>query len=149
MATDITASANDLERFKLLYQQLNRDSITAELIRSCYADDVSFYDPFHQIRGVQALTEYFVSMYSNVEHISFNFTGSWHQDNSSMLRWTMKFSHPRISRGELIAVEGCSELHWQEGKIVRHQDFFDAGAMLYEHLPLLGWAIGKLKERML
>ena len=42
-----------------------------------------------------------------------------------------------------------SLLHWQDDKIIVHQDFFDGGAMLYEHLPVMGWAIRKLKERML
>jgi len=140
---------DELNRFKSLYQQLNRETITPELISSCYADDIVFQDPFHQVKGIGKLTEYFVSMYSNVEHISFNFTNSCHADDRSMLRWTMQFSHPRIRAGERVSVEGCSELQWHDGKIVRHQDFFDAGAMLYEHLPVLGWVIRKLKERML
>lgn len=140
---------DELNRFKSLYQQLNRETITPELISSCYADDIVFQDPFHHVKGVGKLTEYFVSMYSNVEHISFNFTNCWHADDRSMLRWTMQFSHPRIRAGELVSVEGCSELQWHNGKIIRHQDFFDAGAMLYEHLPVLGWVIRKLKERML
>lgn len=149
MTSDINSNQTELNRFKSLYQQLNRETITPELISSCYADDIVFQDPFHQVHGVKKLTEYFVSMYSNVEHISFNFTNSWHEDNNSLLRWTMKFSHPRIRGGELVSVEGCSELQWHNDMIIRHQDFFDAGAMLYEHLPILGWVINKLKERML
>ncbi len=149
MTASSMQNQDELKRFKSLYQQLNRETITPELISSCYADDIVFQDPFHQVHGVKKLTEYFVSMYSNVEHISFNFTNSLHADDRSMLRWTMKFSHPRIRNGEQVSVEGCSELQWQNGKIIRHQDFFDAGAMLYEHLPVLGWIIRKLKGRML
>jgi hypothetical protein len=29
-----------------------------------------------------------------------------------------------------------------------HRDYFDAGALLYEHLPVLGTLIGWLKRRL-
>lgn len=138
-----------IERFQSLYKQLNRDSISHQLISACYDESVVFIDPLHRVEGILALTDYFVAMYSNVEEIEFHFTDSWHSDNKSMLRWNMSFRHPRIKSGQWVSVEGCSELHWQDEKIISHQDFYDAGAMLYEHLPLLGWAIRKLKERIL
>lgn len=149
MSIDLKSGELQLERFTALYKQLNRDTISHQLISSCYADSVLFTDPLHRIEGVQALTNYFVAMYSNVEQIDFDFTDSWHANNKSILRWSMSFRHPRIGAGKLITVEGCSELQWHNDLIVRHQDFFDAGAMLYEHLPLLGWVIRKLKERIL
>jgi len=37
---------------------------------------------------------------------------------------------------------------WQDNRVIRHHDLFDAGAMLYEHLPVMGWAIHKVKERL-
>lgn len=140
--------SNNAERFQHLYHQLNRDTVSRELLSTCYADNIAFIDPFHEIRGIRNLTDYFIGMYSNVRHIDFVFTASWHHENYSMLRWTMNFRHPSLRKGELITIEGCSELRWEDNRIVYHRDFFDAGAMLYEHIPLLGWVIRKLKERM-
>jgi len=147
MLTAVSGS-NSAERFQTLYHHLNRDTISRELLSTCYADNIVFSDPFHEIHGIRELTDYFIGMYSNVNHIDFIFTSSWHQDERSMLRWTMNFRHPRLRNGELISIEGCSELRWENNRIVYHRDFFDAGAMLYERIPLLGWVIRKLKERM-
>jgi len=142
------ADSSKAERFQALYHGLNRDTISRNLLSTCYADNIVFCDPFHEVKGISALTDYFIGMYSNVNHIDFIFTSNWHQDERSMLRWTMNFRHPRLRNGELISIEGCSELRWEKDRIVYHRDFFDAGAMLYEHLPVFGWAIRKLKERM-
>ena len=52
----------------------------------------------------------------------------------------MSYRHPRLAGGGLIRVDGCSHLLWWD-KVYRHRDYFDAGNLLYEHLPLLGAAI--------
>lgn len=136
------------QNFISLYRQLNRDTLSRDYLATCYASDVQFSDPLHRIKGIDALLDYFSALYSNVSDIRFDFHSSYEQGNQSLLRWTMVFRHPSLNGGNEIEVEGCSELFWQSGKIVKHQDFFDAGALLYEHVPLLGWAIRKLKGRM-
>ena len=69
------------------------------------------------------------------------------RDGEGYLRWTMSYRHPRLKKGELIRVEGCSYLLWN-GKVHQHRDYFDAGALLYENLPLMGSAIRWLKGRL-
>jgi hypothetical protein len=29
-----------------------------------------------------------------------------------------------------------------------HRDYYDAGSMLYEHIPLMGYAIRKIKKKV-
>ena len=36
---------------------------------------------------------------------------------------------------------GISRLTIAEGRVLHHRDYFDAGELLYENLPLLGSAI--------
>ena len=60
---------------------------------------------------------------------------------------TMHFRHPRLRGGAPISVDGCSHLLWRD-KVYQHRDYFDAGAMLYEHLPLMGGVIAWLKRRL-
>ena len=43
--------------------------------------------------------------------------------------------------------EHTAHLPWRE-RVYRHRDYFDAGALLYEHLPLLGSVIAWLKRRL-
>lgn len=59
----------------------------------------------------------------------------------------MHFRHPRLRGGAPISVDGCSHLLWWD-KVYQHRDYFDAGAMLYEHLPLMGGVIAWLKRRL-
>lgn len=142
-----------LERFKLLYHTLNAETVSPALLSTCYHSDVIFQDPFHRIEGLPALTQYFMGVYENASSVKFDFHREWHQRTDdgqfSFIRWTMSYRHPRLYGGEQdIIVDGGSELSWQDQRIIYHRDFFDAGQMLYEHLPVLRWAIQKLKDRM-
>lgn len=136
------------KRFSELYQKLNRDTVSEPLLGSVYHPAIEFSDPFHSIQGLEQLTRYFAELYLNVSHIHFEFGAIYENGDSSMHRWQMTFVHPRIAAGKPVTVRGCSELHWQDGLIIRHEDFFDAGAMLYQHLPLLGWLIRQVRRRM-
>jgi len=60
----------------------------------------------------------------------------------------MHYRHPSVGKGKEITLTGGTELVWQDNRVIRHHDLFDAGAMLYEHLPVMGWAIHKVKDRL-
>ena len=36
----------------------------------------------------------------------------------------------------------------EDERIIHQRDYYDAGEMLYEHLPLLGWAVRGAKRRV-
>lgn len=117
-------------------------------LKHLYSHDVRFSDPLHEIQGLTALEEYFTELYANVSELGFTFHGyDQVQDGAGYLRWTLHYRHPRLSHGQLIEVVGCSHLLWHK-KVYQHRDYFDAGALLYEHLPLMGSAIGWLKGRL-
>jgi hypothetical protein len=124
------------------------DSSNLHRLATLYSEDVVFTDPLHQIRGLHALQPYFAQLYANVSRLQFDFYGFDEvSPGSGYLRWTMSYSHPRLAKGRLIRVDGCSHLLWRD-KVYQHRDYFDAGAMLYEHLPLMGRVIAWLKRRL-
>lgn len=43
---------------------------------------------------------------------------------------------------------GCSVVDIRDDRIVRQRDYYDAGEMIYEHLPILGWAVRGVKRRV-
>lgn len=124
------------------------DSGNLERLGELYSDEVLFRDPLHEVRGLPALRRYFAELYANVSELHFDFHG---YDQSAAgegyLRWRMRYRHPRLARGAPIEVEGCSHLQWHD-KVHYHRDYFDAGALLYEHLPVMGGAINWLKRRV-
>lgn len=135
-----------LRQFARQFAQLDKDSL--QRLGELYTEDVHFTDPLHEVQGLGQLRGYFTELYANVTELRFDFhafdqTG----EGEGYLRWVMSYRHPRLSGGQLIRVNGCSHLRWRD-KVYRHRDYFDAGALLYEHLPVLGRAIAWLKRRM-
>lgn len=136
-----------LEHFAERFASLDGQSL--EHLENLYSENVTFRDPLHQIDGLVALRTYFTALYSNTQDIRYVFAGADEvQPGQGYLRWSLAFRHPRLADGGLISLQGCSFLKWQE-RVHFHQDYFDAGALLYEHVPVMGGAIRWLKGRLL
>ncbi len=124
------------------------DASNLDRLGELYSDDILFRDPLHEVRGLPAVRGYFGELYANISELRFDFYGfDQSAEGEGYLRWTMSYRHPRLRGGELIRVEGCSHLRWRD-KVYQHRDYFDAGALLYEHLPILGRVIAWLKGRL-
>ncbi|BBP74869.1 transcriptional regulator [Pseudomonas sp. Ost2] len=135
-----------LHHFVQRFAALDKDNL--HLLAELYSDDVRFTDPLHEVSGLAELRGYFARMYSDISGLHFDFHGlDQVREGEGYLRWNMSYRHPRLARGEPIHVEGCSHLLWIH-KVYRHRDYFDAGALLYDHLPLLGHATAWLKRRV-
>ena len=135
-----------LRRFATEFAALDAGNLAR--LGQLYSDDVLFRDPLHEVRGLPALQRYFAEMYANVGRLDFDVQGFDQVcDGEGYLPWTMHFRHPRLRGGAPISVDGCSHLLWWD-KVYQHRDYFDAGAMLYEHLPLMGGVIAWLKRRL-
>ena len=137
----------EMEHFLEVYRKLDRNSI--EMIDTIYTKDITFKDPAHEIIGLEKLRIYFTSLYQNVTHIDFEFKDPLRTTNDAYVQWQMRFAHPRLCKGETINVNGATFLRFSpDNKVHFHQDFFDLGAMLYEHIPILGQAIKSIKRRL-
>ena len=113
-----------------------------------YSDTITFRDPLHEIHGLPALRAYFTQLYANAQDIRYDFHDIDEvAPGRGYLRWTLQFRHPRLNGGKPISLEGCSHLRWTD-RVHLHRDYFDAGALLYEHLPVMGRVIGWLKGRL-
>ncbi|MFZ5756600.1 MAG: nuclear transport factor 2 family protein [Pseudomonadota bacterium] len=135
------------DRIRTIFNALGRD--TLGLVDELYAEDVTFTDPFHRIEGRAALRRYYAGMYENVQEIRFDFSGETAGIDDLVLYWRMTFRHPRLGGGRPVMVEGCSRLVFAaDGRVRMHRDYFDAGAMVYEQLPLLGRVVRMVRERV-
>lgn len=136
-----------IDAFKSMYCQMDASNLNNGLLESIYSKQIEFTDCFHSINGIDELKQYFENLYENLIRCEFVFHDEFINQNSAMLTWTMCYAHPKLNSGNNIYVNGASKLILAD-KIVAHQDYFDAGAMLYEHVPLLKQCIGYLKKRM-
>ncbi|ANY87046.1 MULTISPECIES: nuclear transport factor 2 family protein [Pseudomonas] len=135
-----------LQQFAERFARL--DSNRLHELENLYSDDITFRDPLHEIQGLEALRAYFAQLYENAHDIRYTFCDA-HEvlPGQGYLRWTLQFRNPRLARNRPVSLQGCSYLRWRE-RVHVHQDYFDAGALLYEHLPIMGSAIRWLKGRL-
>lgn len=135
-----------LDAFCAFFNKL--DNTCTEKLYEVYTDNIMFSDPLHSIEGREALEAYFANMYANVSECRFQYHHRQRQGETAFVTWTMHFAHPRLAAGKVISVDGCSYLTFEDdGRVSRHRDYFDAGAMLYENVPVLGGLIRLLKRR--
>ncbi len=145
-AQNLTSAEYLADRVKKAYCAISPENLDA--VEPLYAPDIYFEDPTHCIQGKTALMGYFAKMFRNLRDCEFLFHQTITNGTDIFLSWTMLLSHPRIKRGQKIRIEGASYLKTRNGQIYYHRDYFDMGAMLYEHLPLMGRVIHYLKQRL-
>jgi len=133
-----------LNKFIELYRR-DLAGVDMSIIDEIYSSDVEFIDPAHNIHGIAALINYFNGMMCNLTYCHFDIREVHELEGSATLCWTMTIAHPKLKGGKKIAVDGMTLLRFDQ-KVNFHRDYFDLGAMLYEHIPLLGGAIKFLKR---
>lgn len=132
-----------LERFKRLFNELDNGNLNR--LPEVYNEDIEFQDPLGCVKGLDALTHYFAGSYANVISCHFTFENPVIQENVVTVPWVMHLCHKRIRGGREIQVAGISHLKIKSGKICYHRDYFDAGQLLYENLPVIGGVIRWVK----
>ena len=131
--------------FVQLFTTMNREKIPR--LAGVYADDICFIDPFHQVEGLAHFSAYMASLFDNLSHYEVKVEDVVQQSDCAFITWQMRYQHSAIKRGKMIEVDGASKLLFHD-KIYWHQDYFDAGSMMYEHLPVLGTAVRWVKKRV-
>ncbi len=132
-----------LERFQTLFNRLDKGNLNK--LPDVYSEDVRFQDPLGSVQGLDELTRYFAGAYANAISCRFDFSEPVVNGDRAMVPWVMHLRHKRINKGREIQVEGASHLGIADGKVNYHRDYFDAGQLLYEHLPLVGRVIRMVK----
>jgi hypothetical protein len=133
-----------VDKFKSVYGKLDANNIG--LVDTIYHDNITFVDPFHEIHGLAKLSDYFSKLYKNLESCEFEFGEVYSKSSSALIVWNMKFRHRSLSR-DIIEVPGSTQIRFDE-KIYFHRDYFDAGKMIYENIPVIGSAIKYIKRQV-
>lgn len=136
-----------LTKLKQYYETFDQASF--ESLDDIYDGDIVFIDPLHKIDGIETLKEYFSGICSNLSFCKFTFTDEIVGEHSACLKWEMEYSHPSLKNNTRLNLKGVSLMHFTNEKVTSQEDFYDMGAMTYEHIPLLGSAIRVVKARMI
>ena len=138
-------STNELiERFKAFYKDVKNPRLDA--IGYVYASHVKFRDPVHQVQGLAELHAYLSEASENVVSGRFEFLDQLVGKDSAYIKWNMYFSHPKLGK-ETHVVRGMTQIQFTD-RIYYHEDVYDMGQMIYENVPVIGWAVKRLRKRM-
>lgn len=135
-----------IDELKSFYDEFSTDNL--DELDKLYHEEVSFTDPIHYVVGRDDLKAYFKHTMENVEYCHFAFDDELVGEDKAFLAWQMRFAHPKLGDGMEIVLPGVSYLKLEDGQIREQQDHYDLGAMLYEHVPLVGYVIDKIKQRL-
>lgn len=144
-ATDSDVGAL-MDKIMDFYDEFKLDNL--DRLNEIYADDVTFTDPIHLVQGIDDLEKYFKHTMENVEYCHFAFTERAFSGNWLFLAWQMRFSHEKLAGGRELVLPGVSQFHIKNDKVSEQQDHYDLGAMLYEHIPVLGYFVKKVRDRL-
>lgn len=142
----MSSVADIFDELVRLYDNLDESSI--EALDELYTDDVTFTDPLHHVEGIEDLKAYFLNTIKGIDYCHFAFVDRARQGDDVFVTWQMRLKHPKLAQGREIIVPGTSHLKLAGDKVCQQTDYYDAGAMLYEHIPVLGYVIDKIKTRV-
>lgn len=140
-----------LQQVTTLYERFDPALISA--LDQIYDTNVVFEDPMHRVLGLDRLRDYFAGLVQGLDECRFEFSevlekpGYDNEPGQAVLLWQMHYRHRKLRGGKLLTVAGSSHLRYGD-RVLYHRDYFDAGAMLYEHIPVLGCAIRTIKKRL-
>lgn len=138
------SAENLIASIKSAYANLGLENI--DMLYPIYREDVTFVDPANILTGRDAMLAHFKSSYQNVISCEFQFNQDIEmiESGQAFLSWKMRCAHTKLNSRKPFEVEGVSYLRFDQ-QIYWHRDWFDLGAMVYEHIPLLGKLIRNIK----
>lgn len=138
-----------IARFRHTYRDLCQ--VKPDALGELYGDDILFIDPITTHRGLPQVQQYFTNLLVHAKSCEFDIKDmlECHSSTSQVTHvanWTMKLILKQ--KNKTITLDGTTQLRVENDFIVYHKDYYDVGEMVYEHIPLLGFVIKKIKRKL-
>jgi hypothetical protein len=139
------ALAAAVEMPKRYFQEMTRTSVE-RLTKLTYAQNAFLCDTLHIALGADEIEAYFLKTADRVNALSVTFLDFSAAGREVFARWTMSMRVDGLAGGRPVTSYGISHFRFdQEGRILLHQDFWDAGGAFFEQLPGLKWVIPRVR----
>ena len=139
--------------FKTRFTQFYADLANVDIdeLDNVYHEQILFKDPIASHSGIESVKAYFAHLLDStssckfdIHHFFENASGDSPYDFT--VEWTMHLTLNNQSSS--ISVNGVSLLTLKDDRVVYHRDYYDMGEMVYEHGPILGFVIKKIKGKL-
>ena len=133
---------------KLLFSDLKHPDLQ-QRIGSTYAEEIYFNDTFRTLKSREQLVDYLQETAARVKSTTTEFKEYAQGGSSYYVRWTMHIEFD--VQGKTIVTDsiGISQIRFDDAGLIRfHQDFWDNTEGFFQHLPFVGYMVGKVKTRL-
>ena len=126
---------NALQRVIAFYETLTPESLNQ--ISEIYHEKASFKDPFNEVQGQAAITHIFAHMFQALGKPQFKIQTALGDERQAFLIWDFYFSKKPLP--DPMCIQGATYLVFaDDGRILKHEDYWDANKELLSKLPWLG-----------
>lgn len=134
--------------FKELYADLSVENVLARAPR-VYAPDALFNDTLKTLQGSPAITDYLQETARRAHAVHVLVEDTAFAGVNCYLRWYMDIKWKKFKEGQVTRSQGVSLLRFDpDGRVLLHQDYWDSTTGFFIHIPLIGWALRKIIERV-
>jgi len=134
-----------LQDFKAFYLEPSPASL--ERLDRLYTQDIEFRDPLHAIQGILAFKSYLKGVYAGPTDIRFEYLDEHCDEHWASITWVATYRHGAFGGGRTLTLRGTTQIRFTD-RIFYQEDFFDVGAMVYQHLPVLGTVVRYINRRI-
>ena len=143
--TDPEGLAAAVTRLQQYFGEVTAESVE-RLTREVYAAETYMCDTLHIARSASAIEAYFRKTAERVDFMRVTIFDYSAAGREVYTRWSMTIAAPELAGGEPVTTYGMSHFRFDaEGKVILHQDFWDASAGFFEHLTGLGTIIPRIR----
>lgn len=146
--TPATSDQDVRKVFNKIYADYKQGA-TENNIRAVYADELYFNDTFKIITNIDELVHYMSQSAGQVNSTTVDILDVIRSEHDYFVRWSMKIDTTISGRDIFSHSIGMTQLRFDEqGKVIFHQDFWDSSEAFFEHLPMMGRFVKKVKTML-
>lgn len=128
------ANRATLQAYGDLFETLSPDTLGR--LDDLVHQDILFRDPFHEVRGRDAMKRIMAGMFRSFEAPRFSVQDIAMSDSRGYLEWRFESGETGTSATRF---EGMSAVSFcPDARILTHQDYWDAASSIHAKLPLIG-----------
>jgi limonene-1,2-epoxide hydrolase len=149
LGKDSSAEQQAIEQFKKFNSDFSKANITANA-KNVYDPEIYFIDPFKDIHGEAEFEAYLLRSADSITQYSMEWKDVAENEGNYYFRWIMTIKRKSDGKDAPASrITGISHVRFgRDGKVIFHQDYFDAGAFLYENMMGVGTMIRNAKSKM-
>lgn len=136
-----------IEKFRNFYQGLSKKDISG--LSDVYSHNIEFIDPIATHHGIETVTQYFGRLLKGTSSCDFTIHSIKSlSDDEFVAEWQMRFVSSSLKTDNPIVVDGITVAKTEGDYVTYHRDYYDMGQLAYEHVPLLGYFVRKVKGKL-